>query len=279
MFQAGPEVHGDGAQLHLDGNEFLLVKKVHGNAYDNVQATIAVQLRIVDVIFDLDDLQVILFLQQLQQVVHVVDVRADHAHAGHVHDVALEVLQRGLFAVALQLLEYAGRLLYARLQMMDGVAVLLEIEILVEDLEAHHHLAHGSLVLLDDLAGFHLGVTKTLQIVQGAAQVVGQQKGKAAGPLASLRLDCKSTIGRLLRCVCHNEYSFKHGSTDPMIAEPSRQRRSGCRIPRNHQMRQAERAGGAPDPSTPAAPPPALRMARRSAIGACNRNDGSRKRP
>ena len=162
---------------------------------------------------------------------------------------------------------------------MDGVAVLLEIEILVEDLEAHHHLAHGSLVLLDDLAGFHLGVTKTLQIVQGAAQVVGQQKGKAAGPLASLRLDCKSTIGRLLRCVCHNEYSFKHGSTDPMIAEPSRQRRSGRRIPRNHQMRQAERADGAPDPSTPAAPPPALRMARGSAIGACDRNDGSRKRP
>ena len=73
--------------------------------------------------------------------------------------------------------------------------------------------------------------------------------------------------------------SFFVDKADPMIAEPSRQRRSGCRIPRNHQMRQAERAGGAPDPSAPAAPPPALRMARGSAIGACDRNDGSRKRP
>ena len=152
MLEARPEVHGDGSQLNFDRHHLLGIEEVHGNANDHVQAAVPVGLGVGDIVLDRDDFQVVLTLQQVEQVVHVADIGANHADARDVHDVLLDVLERALLAVAADLLDNALGGLHTRLDMMDRRAVFAQVQVLVENLKADDHLAQRGAVTLAQFA-------------------------------------------------------------------------------------------------------------------------------
>ena len=81
VFQAGPEIHGDGANLHLHGQLALLVGKEHRNAHNQVQAAIAVGLGALDVVLAGDQLHVVLAQKRLRKLVDIVHIGTDDAYA------------------------------------------------------------------------------------------------------------------------------------------------------------------------------------------------------
>ena len=165
MLETCPEVHGDGTQLNLDRHHLLGIEEVHGNADDHVQAAIPVGLGVSNIVFDRDDFQVVLALQQVEQVVHVADIGADHADARDVHDVLLDVLERALLAVAANLLDDALGSLHARFDMVDRRAIFAQVQVLVENLEADDHLAQRGAVTLAQLAKLRSRLAYELDIL------------------------------------------------------------------------------------------------------------------
>ena len=164
----------------LRGSILLLVHEVHRYAHDHMEAAVAVGLRRADVVLHRHHEQVVLRLQVVQDVVDVLDVGDDDPQPRDVHDVLLHGLEGGALLVAPQLLEDGGDGLHARLDVVDGVPVLAQPEVLVEGLEPHLHLAHGGMVLGQDVLG---GV---LQHRQGVDVVLAQ--GAAGGELAGALL-------------------------------------------------------------------------------------------
>ncbi len=79
----------------------------------------------------------------------------------------LHGLNGGGDAVAEKLLVDARRLLQARFHMVDGIAVLAQAELLVEDLEANLHLAHGRLVLLHGSPQGRLHLVQAVEVLAG----------------------------------------------------------------------------------------------------------------
>ena len=81
----------------------------HRNAHDGVQAAVTVGLRVLDVVLNSHDFEVILTAQQAHQAFHVIDVRADDAHTRHVHQMFFEVLDCGCLTVANEFIVNARR--------------------------------------------------------------------------------------------------------------------------------------------------------------------------
>ena len=53
VLKACPPVHGDGAELHLDAHHALLIVQEDGRFHDEMQAAVAVGLRVCDVVLAL----------------------------------------------------------------------------------------------------------------------------------------------------------------------------------------------------------------------------------
>ena len=98
VLQAGPEVHGDGAQLDFDFHVafFVLEEDRHGN--DQVETAVAVRLRVLDVVFAVDELDVVLLQDAVGDGVDVLREAADDTDPGDVFDFILDVL-KGRFDV------------------------------------------------------------------------------------------------------------------------------------------------------------------------------------
>ena len=60
------------------------IQEVHGHFDDNVQAAIPVWLWVFNVVFHLDDLQVILHRKHFDHGIYIVDVRNNNAHTCNV---------------------------------------------------------------------------------------------------------------------------------------------------------------------------------------------------
>ena len=54
---------------------------------------------------------------------------------------------------------------------MDGVAMLLQVQILVQNLQANLHLPHGSPVLLHDRLGLHASLMQLFHALGGHIQI------------------------------------------------------------------------------------------------------------
>ena len=55
--------------------------------------------------------------------------------------------------------------------MVDGIAMLLQIQILVQDFQANLHLPHGCPVLLHNRLGLHAGLMQLLHALRGHMQI------------------------------------------------------------------------------------------------------------
>jgi hypothetical protein len=146
VLDRGPEVHRDGAQLHLDLDLLDPVGQEHRDPDDQVQAPVAVGLRARDVVLGAQQLDVVLGREHAGDLVHVGDERADHADAGDVVEdvrggdpVVAEPASADLFLDRL-------RPLHPARDVLDRVVAVDEVELLAEDPQFRHQLFDGELV-------------------------------------------------------------------------------------------------------------------------------------
>ena len=129
MLKRRPEIHGNGAQLHLHLHRALLALEENGHLDDEMQTAIPARLGRGHVVAALDEPHVILGKQRFGQGEHVLGERAHHAHARHVVDVLLDGVHRHGEALAGELLRQAVGALQARFDGLNGIAVVLQAEL------------------------------------------------------------------------------------------------------------------------------------------------------
>ena len=83
MFQTGPEIHCDRADLDLGDDMLRSVRKIYGDADIQMQRTIAVIIRRFDIILPFDDLQILLPLQHPGNPVYIVNIACHKQQRGH----------------------------------------------------------------------------------------------------------------------------------------------------------------------------------------------------
>ena len=71
VFKAGPRIHGNGAQLDLRPHDSLFMLKEDRHGDDQMKASLAVGLRMLDIILGLDQRDVVLLQKRLRQHVDV----------------------------------------------------------------------------------------------------------------------------------------------------------------------------------------------------------------
>lgn len=76
VLQRGPEIHGDGAQLDLDVHHFFLVGEEDRHRHDQMQAAVAVFLRIGDVVLAADQCDVVLLHERVGDAIDIVHQRS-----------------------------------------------------------------------------------------------------------------------------------------------------------------------------------------------------------
>ena len=93
VLEARPEIHGDGAQLHLDGHGLRARRQEDRHLDDEMQAAIPVRLRVRDVVLLLEQRDVVLREQQVADAVDVMRERTDDADVGDVRDARPDVVE------------------------------------------------------------------------------------------------------------------------------------------------------------------------------------------
>ena len=113
MFQAGPEIHSDGADLHFHPHRLLLTGEEYRNLNDHMIAAVSVGLRIPDIILHPDQRDVILLNQHFRHLIDVIDERTDDPDAGHIVQILFDRSQTDLILLLQQFLIDAHRFLAA----------------------------------------------------------------------------------------------------------------------------------------------------------------------
>ena len=147
VLEARPEVHGDRAELHLDRHLHAPRRQEHRHLDDDVQALVAVGLGGGDVVLHLAHRDVVLLGEQVEQAIRVVREARRHAHAGDVHDPGADAVERGLHALAHDLVDEAVGRLHAAGDVLDRVVVVHELKLIAENAELGLDLAQPELVL------------------------------------------------------------------------------------------------------------------------------------
>ena len=187
VLEARPEVHRDRADLHLDGHRVRARREEHRHLDDEVQALVAVVLRLGDVVLHLQHLDVALHRQQLGEPVGVGHEAACHPHAGDVGDGLADRVERGLDSLALHLGDDAVEALQSAGDVLDGVVVVVLAELLTEDRELRDHLVHAELVTEHESLGLvaeraHLVERAAVDRLEGALGASGEQVGRILAP-------------------------------------------------------------------------------------------------
>ena len=150
VFQAGPEVHGDGADLYLHGQNELAFAQKHRHLHNQVQAAVAVWLGRGDVVARLYQPDIVLSGEQLADGVGIVEVGANHADARNVVQIVHCRLRGDGQPLAFELLGNALRAFDPAFHMMDRVAAVAHLELVVQNFQLGTHLPQRGLV-----AAFH----------------------------------------------------------------------------------------------------------------------------
>lgn len=84
VFQAGPEIHAYGPYLHFGTHGSFSLCEEYRNLYDHVIASVAIGLRVQDIILDADDLNIVLFSQKIGNRIDVIYEGADDTDPCHI---------------------------------------------------------------------------------------------------------------------------------------------------------------------------------------------------
>ena len=177
MLFRSPEFHGDGAQLHLHLHEPLFVLQEDGDLHDEVEAAVAVGLGILDIILAPDQPDVVLLQETVRQHIDVVYEGTDHPDAGDVEDILRDGFQREGQVLPHHLVQDAGWGLQAVLDGIDGVAVMVQGEALVQDAELRLDLHDGAAVAGHQVPGGGVEPLEGLDglLVQGFYQLFREE--------------------------------------------------------------------------------------------------------
>ena len=147
VLQAGPEVHGDGAQLDFDLHValFVLQEDRHGN--DQVETAVAVRLRVLDVVFAVDELDVVLLQDAVGDGVDVLREAADDTDSGDVLDFILDVLKGRFDIVQMGLGHKTVKGFEPRLDGLNRAVLAGQFKLGVEHLEFCLDLHQGALIV------------------------------------------------------------------------------------------------------------------------------------
>ena len=92
VFQAGPPIHRNRAELHLHLHRFFLIVQVDRRFHDQVQTAIAVWLGILNIVLPLDQHNVILAEKGVCQHIDIRLIGTNDPHASDVIDVLFDAL-------------------------------------------------------------------------------------------------------------------------------------------------------------------------------------------
>lgn len=126
---------------------FFLVGEEDRHRHDQMQAAVAVFLRIGDVVLAADQRDVVLLHERVGDAIDIVHKGADHAHTGDVEEVFFNGGCAESEAAARQLVADARRLLEAALDAFDRIALVLVGKIFVDDVEFCLDLHDGAAVV------------------------------------------------------------------------------------------------------------------------------------
>ena len=189
--------------------------------HDEVQAAVAVGLGVCDIVLSLEEGDVVLLQKGLRQLIDVRRVGADDPHPRDVAEVFLDALHRQGQALALELLQDALRGLEPGLDGLDGVAVILEGQLLVEHVELGLDLHHGAAVAahqlpvgpgvgLEPVLDLPLAELRQQELLQDGAGI-GQQQGAAllSGSAAWAGHVFRKKMSSFL-CIFHSIFIIMH---------------------------------------------------------------------
>ena len=115
-----------------------------------MQAPVAVWLRCLNIILFGDELDVVLAQKQLGEVVNIVDIAADDADAGNVVEVRRSRVEAELQPLGFQLGDHAVDGFQTALDVVDGIMVVADAKLVVEDFELGADLLdRGAVYLMD----------------------------------------------------------------------------------------------------------------------------------
>ena len=159
MLKACPEVHGDGAELHLSLHKALLVLKENGHSHDKVETSVPVGLGVLYVVLFLDESNVVLLKEAVGEAVDVLDEGTDYPYAGNIAYITLDSFHIPRDMPGQYLAEDTGVALDPGLNEFNGVALAVEGELLIEYAEFGLDLHNCALVICEELLhGDHIAL-------------------------------------------------------------------------------------------------------------------------
>ena len=149
MLQCGPEIHAVGTDLDLGSHRCFSFGEKYGDFYDHVIAAVAVGLWIFDVIFYLDNSDIVLLGDQIRNGVDIIDKSAHNPDAGYIIQLILDILGCKFIAKLLKLLVNAFWFFDPGFDKRNGITFIFHGKFIVEDFQlgtdlpdstaVHHH--------------------------------------------------------------------------------------------------------------------------------------------
>ena len=167
MLQARPEVHRDRAQLQFDAHGLRALRQEDRHLQNQVQAAVAIGLWGLDIVFFLDQRQVVLPHEHIRNRIDILDERADHADAADIVQILHHGLERDRIAAPLELADDAARGLDTAFDRVDRAGFARDARFIAQDIQLGLDLADAGFVQQHDLLELHGRFDQLLLIVLG----------------------------------------------------------------------------------------------------------------
>ena len=131
VLQARPEIHRYRTDLNLHLYINSAVGQKYRNGHEHMIALIAARFRQANVILDCDDMNIILQSIHLRDSVNIRCKRTDNPDSRNVVDVIYHVVNRGVIAIPLQLLDNALRRFDARLDIFNRIVLMYLLKFVI----------------------------------------------------------------------------------------------------------------------------------------------------
>ena len=135
MFQTCPEVHSDGSDLHLRLYFLCGLGKKDGNAYDQMKTAVAVGLGILDIVFSLDQPNIVLLGQGIGQKINIVNIRTYHSYPCNVIQIIFYIFPCRRQSQFCHLFQNAHLALQTGLNGTDRVSFIPDFKLRVQHLK------------------------------------------------------------------------------------------------------------------------------------------------
>ena len=165
MLEARPEIHRDRAQLKLDAHRDRALGQKDRHLKDQMQAAVAVRLGIGNVVFLLDQRQVVLPHEHVRYRVNILDKRTDYTDTANIVQIVYHGLKRHRKAAALELAHNAARRFDAALDRVDRARLARNARLVRQNVQFGLDLTNAGLIQHHNLLKLHRRLDQCLFIM------------------------------------------------------------------------------------------------------------------